>query len=76
MRAVMGRRVRAARRALDVSQARLAALYGKTDGWIGSIEAGHAFPPAYLVATLQRSTGWPYGYFFGDGPELPTAGGA
>lgn len=66
----MGRRVRVARRALDVSQARLGELYGKTDGWIGSIEAGKAFPPPYLIATLQAATDWPHSWFFGQGNEL------
>lgn len=66
----MGRRIRAARRALDLSQASLAVLYDKTDGWIGSIEAGAQFPPPYLIATLQGATGWPYAFFFGEGTDL------
>lgn len=73
LREVMGRRIRAARRALDLSQGDLAAAYGKTDSWIGAIEAGRAFAPPYLIWSLKTATGHSYGYFFGEGPELPTA---
>lgn len=48
-------------------------MFGKTYGWIGSIEKGKAFPPPYLVWTLQKASGHPFGWFYGEGPDIPTA---
>lgn len=70
LRETMGRRIRAARRALDLTQGQLAEAHGKTYGWLSSIEAGKAFPPPFLIWALRQATGWPYGYFFGEGDEL------
>lgn len=75
LRVTMGRRIRAARRALDISQVDLAAAFDKTHGWLGSIEKGKAFPPPYLVWTLQKASGHPFGWFYGEGPDIPTARG-
>ena len=73
LRTTMGRRVRTARRVLDLSQVELAAAFDKTHGWLGSIEAGKAFPPPFLIWTLQRASRIPHAWFFGEGPDLPTA---
>lgn len=73
LREAMGRRVRAARRALDLSQGALAEAFGKTYGWIGGIESGKAFAPPYLIATLQRATGQPHAWFYGEGDDFPKA---
>lgn len=73
LRAKMGERVRIARNVLGLTQGGLAARFGKTYGWIGSIESGKAFPPPFLLWTLRKATGQPYGWFFGEGPDFPTA---
>lgn len=73
LREAMGRRIRAARRALDLTQVALAESFGKTHGWIGGIEAGKAFPPPFLIASLRAATGQPFGWFYGEGPDFPTA---
>jgi ribosome-binding protein aMBF1 (putative translation factor) len=73
LRETMGRRVRIARTVLGLTQTGLADRFGKTYGWIGSIEAGAAFPPPFLLYTLRKATGQPFGWFYGEGPDFPTA---
>jgi transcriptional regulator with XRE-family HTH domain len=73
LREAMGRRVRVARRALDLTQGELAERFGKTHGWVASIEQGKAFPPPFLLFALRKATGQPFGWFYGEGPDFPTA---
>lgn len=73
LREKMGKRVRAARRILDLTQGELAAAYGKTTGWVSSIEIGRAFAPPYLIEGLRVASGQPFGWFYGEGPDFPTA---
>lgn len=73
LRATMGRRVRIARRNLELTQGELGDRFGKTHGWVASIEKGKAFPPPFLLYALRRATGQPFGWFYGEGADFPTA---
>jgi transcriptional regulator with XRE-family HTH domain len=73
LRDTMGRRVRVARRMLDLTQGDLGERFGRTHGWVASIEKGKAYPPPFLLVALRKATGQPFGWFYGEGPDFPTA---